>query len=202
MRPLRTNWFIRYSDTINFRKIIIDLNKYVSIPFKGKSGYLYGVTAAGKVIACSDWQRTAYFPSALELIFPKPSEIYDKDSVYQAALRKVTKLLQDVTCELFGKKITITAYLDKRYGKRVYIQASYTAPCTKTGAEQEWTGRKWYLSDHMTNDEIIKTAYCAFEAAVKHEIMEGFKVGNLVLFNPHVSYLELLKISNKEVKRK
>lgn len=53
----------------------------------------------------------------------------------------------------------------------------------------------------MTNDEIIKTAYCAAEAAVKHEIMEGFKVDGVILFNPHVDFEELLKISHLEVKR-
>lgn len=65
----------------------------------------------------------------------------------------------------------------------------------------EWSGRKWYLSDYMTSDEIIKTCYVAFEAAVKHEIMEGFKVGGIVLFNPHTQYTELLKISHLEIQR-
>jgi len=84
---------------------------------------------------------------------------------------------------------------------RIFLQVIYNAPCTKTGKMMEWHGRKYYLSDHMTPDEIVKTAYVAFEQTVKHEIMEGFKVSGIVLFNPHVDYRELLNISCKEVKR-
>ena len=54
----------------------------------------------------------------------------------------------------------------------------------------------------MTDDEVVKTAYAAFKAAVEHEVMEGFKVDGQVLFNPHTPYEELLKVSNIEVKRK
>lgn len=54
----------------------------------------------------------------------------------------------------------------------------------------------------MTDDEIVKTAWCAFEAAVKHEIMEGFKVDGKILFNPHLNFEALLSISHLEVKRK
>lgn len=53
----------------------------------------------------------------------------------------------------------------------------------------------------MKDDEIVKRAYVACEAAVRHEIMEGFKVDGIVLFNPHVNFEELLKVSHMEVKR-
>ena len=84
---------------------------------------------------------------------------------------------------------------------RVYLQVSYEAPDTHDGVMKTWTGRKWYLSEFMTNDEIIKTAYVAFESCVKHEVMKGFKVDGIILFNPHVAYDVLLEVSHKEVKR-
>jgi hypothetical protein len=31
--------------------------------------------------------------------------------------------------------------------------------------------------------------------------MEGFKVDNIILFNPHINFEELLKISDKEITR-
>ena len=89
---------------------------------------------------------------------------------------------------------------DKEHG-RIFIQVMYDAPCTKTKEIKEWSGRKYYLSDHMTEDEIVKTAWVAFEQTVKHEVMEGFTVDNIILFNPHVNYTELLKISNNEISR-
>jgi len=84
---------------------------------------------------------------------------------------------------------------------RVFIQVNYSAPCIKTGELRQWSGRKWYLSRHMTQDEVIKTAFAAFKAAVEHEILEGFSVGGKLLFNPHVDFTELLSISQREVKR-
>lgn len=103
---------------------------------------------------------------------------------------------------LFGQLLQLRVAYDKVHEHgRIFLQVIYLAPCTKTAEVLQWRGRKWYLSEYMTEDEIIKTAYAAFEAAVKHEIMEGFKVDGIVLFNPHVDYRELLQISNREIRR-
>jgi hypothetical protein len=116
-------------------------------------------------------------------------------------------LISPITLSVFGNPFSIVVEHDNVYhddyrGSRVYVQITYSSPCSKTGQVEEWKGRKWYLSEYMTDDEVIKTVWAAFEAAVKHEIMEGFKINGMVLFNPHVDYLELLKISDREVKRK
>lgn len=78
---------------------------------------------------------------------------------------------------------------------------SYTATCIKTGKQELYKGRKWYLSPYMTEDEVVKTIYLAFEVAVKHEILEGFKMDDTPLFNPHTPYDEILKISKIEKTR-
>ena len=110
-------------------------------------------------------------------------------------------LLNRISLSCLDKKFYINLEADKIYGERLYIQIEYTSKCINTGVTETWKGRKWYLSEYMTADEIVKTCYAAFEAAVKHEILEGFKVDNKTLFNPHVDFEELLKISHKEVKR-
>lgn len=118
-------------------------------------------------------------------------------------LDEVRCVVKDITCTVFGTTFFIRVERDcknKRTG-RIFIQLTYKAPCTKTGEIMEWKGRKWYLSEHMTSDEIVKTCYAAFEAAVKHEVMEGFKIDGIVLFNPHIHYLQLLKVSHNEIKR-
>lgn len=119
-------------------------------------------------------------------------------------LQEVKNICSRISMHLFETKFSIRVERDAKRPEdgRIFLQVTYEAFCTKTGILQPWTGRKWYLSDHMTEDEIIKTAYCAFESAVKHEIMEGFKVEGIVLFNPHVDFNELLKISSIEIKRK
>jgi len=107
----------------------------------------------------------------------------------------------NISMELFGKHFHLKVALDDVYKNRTYLQVVYHAPCTKTGINQEWKGRKWYLSEYMTQDEVVKTAYVAFKMAVEHEVMEGFKFAGTIVFNPHVNYEELINISEKEVTR-
>jgi len=116
--------------------------------------------------------------------------------------RNIVSLLNRMTLNVFGIQFKVLFEKDKIIENgRYYIQVEYDAPCTKTGLVESWKGRKWYLSEYMTDDEIVKTTWCAFEAAVKHEVMEGFKVDGKILFNPHVNFEELLGISEKEITR-
>lgn len=118
------------------------------------------------------------------------------------SIQDTRDLLKRIKMSMFGKKFTIRCEVDNIYEDgRVFLQVVYFAACTKTGEEQEWHGRKWYLSNYMTKDEVVKTCFTAFKAVIEHEIMEGFTVDNKVLFNPHVDFEELLKISDKEIKR-
>ena len=118
-------------------------------------------------------------------------------------IERVKEITDKITMTIFGQLLGLRVERDNQDPEkgRVFLQVTYSCTCRRTGALEQWNGRKWYLSKFMTDDEIIKTAYAAFEATVKHEIMEGFKVDGVVLFNPHVDYRELLKISDREVKR-
>ena len=84
---------------------------------------------------------------------------------------------------------------------RIFIQMYFKAPCTNTGKIIDCFSRKYYLSDHMTTDEIIKTIYSAFKTSVEHEAMESFRVDGKILFNPHINFEKLLEISHHEVGR-
>lgn len=125
-------------------------------------------------------------------------------------IEHIKTITNQINIRLFDLPFDIRVEYDNKYSRemlkytsgRIFIQIQYKTRCTKTRKLQQWSGRKWYLSSHMTEDEIIKTCYSAFKTAVEHEVMEGFKVNNIILFNPHINYKELLKISNKEIKRK
>lgn len=118
-------------------------------------------------------------------------------------LERVQKILDRISIEFFETTFYIFAHYDKIHGEngRIYLQVEYEATCTKSGKREVWKGGKHYLSEYMTNDEIVKKAYVAFEQAVKHEVMESFKVDNIILFNPHVDFEELLKVSQNEITR-
>ena len=81
---------------------------------------------------------------------------------------------------------------------RIFVQCVYDAPCTETGTLREWRGRKWYLSDFMTEDEIVKTCFAAFRAAVDHEVMEGFRCDGRRVFNPHTPYTVLMDAAEQQ----
>jgi hypothetical protein len=117
-------------------------------------------------------------------------------------VQKTEKLTNRITMNLLGTEFKIRVEGDNAYESgRIFIQIIFNAPCTKSGEIEEWHGRKWYLSEHMTDDEVVKTAYSAFKACVEHEVMECFKVDGVILFNPHINFEELLKISHNEVRR-
>lgn len=113
----------------------------------------------------------------------------------------IKQLVSRITTTCLDKEFVLLVEQDKKGGDRIYLQISYYSKCSKTGEVDHWKGRKWYLSEYMTDDEVVKTAYVAFEAAVKHEILEGFKVDGKILFNPHVNFEALLTVSDKEVFR-
>lgn len=123
--------------------------------------------------------------------------------MFDTQLTQVQELCSHLTCQAFGKTFNIIVERDKKRPDdgRIYLQVEYTAPCTKTGKEEPWKGGKHYLSDHMTEDEIVKKVYVAFEMAVKHEVMEGFKFDGIIVFNPHVNFRALLTVSDQEIKR-
>lgn len=127
------------------------------------------------------------------------------------SLESIQKLLDRISMSLFGIQFKIRCEVDNKYrlvfsdkklNGRIFIQIVFNAHCQKENMIKEWAGRKYYLSGYMTEDEIVKTAYVAFENTVKHEILEAFKVDGIILFNPHVNFEELLKINFLEVSRK
>lgn len=117
------------------------------------------------------------------------------------------KLIDRISCTVLGTEFTVLLEEDHIYkhpetGKgRPYLVATYVADDTHTKERKVWRGRKWYLSQYMTNDEIVKTAFAAIKAAVEHEVMEGFRMDGKLLFNPHTPYTHLMLASQFEVRR-
>lgn len=53
-------------------------------------------------------------------------------------------------------------------------------------AGREWSGRKWRLSMHMTDSEVVQTALKAVLAAEEHEAREQFRYRGRAIFGPHM----------------
>lgn len=52
--------------------------------------------------------------------------------------------------------------------------------------------RKWMIEPDMNPNELIRTAYKAYEAAVIHEMQEKFLYKGQAIFNPHRDITTLL----------
>lgn len=71
------------------------------------------------------------------------------------------------------------------------IQATFLAPDIHTGADETQYCRKFYISSHACDSEIIRTAYLAIQQAEAHEMNEQFKFDNVAIFDPHLNYKNL-----------
>lgn len=71
-------------------------------------------------------------------------------------------------------------------GSGFLIQAAWAAPDLKTGKMMIQKGRKWYVSPHACEGEIVRTAYKIIEAAELHEMQEQFKYCGQKIFDPHL----------------
>lgn len=60
--------------------------------------------------------------------------------------------------------------------------------------QETWSGRKWLLSQHMTESEIYQTALKAVLTAEEHEAREKFLVGGRAIFGPHIHHMALANV--------
>ena len=88
-------------------------------------------------------------------------------------------------------------YLVRMDENRPYMQIKFYAPDNMTGEPSQHSCRKWMLSYHMTDDEIVSTAMAATLMAVEHETREQFKWEGQPVFRPHMRVRELHSLSSR-----
>lgn len=86
-------------------------------------------------------------------------------------------------------------------GDGFFIQAVFMAKDNFGNDEGLQRGRKWYVSPYAIPDEVVKTAWAAFEMALKHEAMEQFRYRGTVIFNPHTDVEVLRQVADQTVYR-
>jgi hypothetical protein len=106
-------------------------------------------------------------------------------SIQAATRKRVRRLVSE--CECNPLRIQV-----RQDGDRQYLQIS----------DGKWTGRKWMLSLHMTDGEIVQTALAAVLAWFEHEAREAFKFRGKAIFNPHLSLGALCERAEQQEMRK
>lgn len=71
--------------------------------------------------------------------------------------------------------------------------------CTVTGEPLEWRGRKWPISSHMTDSEVVQTCFLAVMTAMEHEARESFRYRGVTIFAPHFNVEKLVGFASADV---
>lgn len=70
-------------------------------------------------------------------------------------------------------------------GERPYLQLSYQEADVDTGDPADQKSRKWFLSPHMTRDEVVQTCLKAALTSLEHRCREHFLYRGRAIFAPH-----------------
>ena len=60
------------------------------------------------------------------------------------------------------------------------------------------SGRKWYISSHMTDSEVVQTVFLAIKTWEEHEIRETFTYKGERIFGPHFDVESLKEIAENK----
>lgn len=83
------------------------------------------------------------------------------------------------------------SYEAATYVSDLWLQVHFMAQDTESNSFSLQKCRKWRLSVHMTETEIVRTAWKALLAAVEHEAGEEFLYDGVAIYNPHIDVQHL-----------
>lgn len=104
-------------------------------------------------------------------------------------MRNYASILSGITLP-FGLKL----YLEHKDDYSVLRVGDPNATDNVTGKPYPWKGRKWLLSEHMTDGEVVQTAFLAAMTAIEHEARETFKYKGQAVFDPHYDINKLVSL--------
>ena len=112
-----------------------------------------------------------------------------KHVVWHDRYAELVDLIGGVECGDFDFMLRTTGE------SRPYLQIQCDDRCTVSGEEYKWHGRKWFLSYHMTDSEVVQTCWLAAKTAMEHELREKFRWEGQTIFRPHFDIRALHEIS-------
>lgn len=113
-------------------------------------------------------------------------------------LNRVVRLVDDIS---YKDDYSLFVSLDEVFRQRVYMQVFCFRKDTVTGEWGWGKGGKFYLSPHMTDQEIVQNAFGLFKAYEEHECREFFKYKDKRIYGPHISLEALLEVADKTTYR-
>ena len=81
-------------------------------------------------------------------------------------------------------------------GDGFHLQLQYLEPDVATGKLERQHARKWYVSAHSTETEVVRTAYKAVLTSLEHRLGEHFTYQGRAVYNPHTHIESLIDIAD------
>lgn len=77
-------------------------------------------------------------------------------------------------------------------GEGFFLRASFVEVDVETNRSEVQKGRKWFISTHATESEVVQTALLAVLVATEHEVRESFRFNETQVFGPHQNVHDLV----------
>ena len=119
----------------------------------------------------------------MDCVCPKP-EVHPR-------LFAVLETLKFIQASIAGSVYTFEAEIR---GDVVLMSAVYSEPCVASGDPTVQRTRKWFISDHATESEIVQTALKCVLTSAEHRVREHFLYGGARLYGPHMNVHKLLEL--------
>lgn len=107
-------------------------------------------------------------------------------------VERVNRLICQVRFTIFNTLIVFEVRPD-RDGARV--RGCHWSPDPRTGKASEHFTRRWLISPHATDSEIVQTLFKLCLTAVEHEAREGFFYRGEQVFGPHFNVDDLVDLA-------
>ncbi|HET8687143.1 MAG TPA: hypothetical protein VFM18_10855 [Methanosarcina sp.] len=115
--------------------------------------------------------------------------------LYSEKYAQTRESLADLLSKCSFKDWNIALRFDE---ERPYVQIQFKGKDNFGTEEEMQYGRKWMLSYHMCNTEVVRTVKKAIDAAMQHEVDEAFKYRGRSIFNPHRNVDSLWETAGSE----
>lgn len=108
------------------------------------------------------------------------------------------------TIESISKMVSDVQYRDwnfviKKKGNGFLLQIQFWGEDTDHPGKYELQKcRKWYISPHSCDAEVVRTCFIAVKQAEEHELCERFRFMGKQIYNPHIDPVQLAEFVNKE----
>lgn len=115
----------------------------------------------------------------------------------QSLQARVLNILASVSCgtELFG---TEGKFIVTISGSTCLLFYKWKGLDIANGTRVPLTTRKYYISPHMLDVELVQTAFLCLKTTLEHELRESFKYKGVAIFGPHLDLDVLTTVTTKE----